>query len=132
MLAVERVAEIEESDDIFKRPEKLDPAEPLDRTFNITLSDPVRAKIWVSASQAKYVLRRKIYQKQMIETLNDGFIIMELDTSGRLDLKQWVLSLGAEARVLKPEELRRELADEVERMAVNLHCSITFVKAKKA
>jgi len=78
------------------------------------------------------VLRRKIYQKQMIETLNDGFIIMELDTSGRLDLKQWVLSLGAEARVLKPEELRRELADEVERMAVNLHCSITFVKAKKA
>lgn len=78
------------------------------------------------------MLRQKLCQKQIIETLNDGFIIMELDTSGRLDLKQWVLSLGAEARVLKPEELRRELADEVERMAVNLHCSITFVKAKKA
>ncbi len=77
------------------------------------------------------MLRRKLCQKQIIETLKDGFIIMEIDTSGRLDLKQWVLSLGAEARVLKPEELRRELADEVERMAVNLHCSITFVKAKK-
>jgi len=50
MLAVERVAEIEESDDIFKRPEKLDPAEPLDKAFNITLGDPVRAKIWISAS----------------------------------------------------------------------------------
>ena len=37
MLAVERVAEIEESDDIFKRPERLDPAEPLDKAFNITL-----------------------------------------------------------------------------------------------
>ena len=105
MLAVERVAEIEESDDIFKRPEKLDPAEPLDRTFNITLGDPVRAKIWISASQAKYVLRRKFFQKQMIEIINDG-IIMEIDTSGRLDLKQWVLSLGAEARVPEPEELR--------------------------
>jgi len=42
----------------------------------------------------------------MIETLNDGFIIMEIDTSGRLDLKQWVLSLGAEARVPEPKELR--------------------------
>ena len=68
----------------------------------------------------------------MIETLNDGFIIMEIDISGRLDLKQWVLSLGAEARVLKPEELRRELADEVERMAVNLRCSITLCQSEKS
>ena len=42
---------------------------------------------------------------------------MEIDSSGRLYLKQWALSLEAEARVLKPEELRRELADEVRRMA---------------
>ena len=78
------------------------------------------------------MLRQKLCQKQIIETLNDGFIIMEIDTSGRLDLKQWVLSLGAEARVLKPEELRRELADEVERMAVNLHCSITLCQSEKS
>lgn len=117
MLAVERVVEIKETDETFERPTKFDPAELLDGAFNITLDDPVNAKIWISASQAKYVLQRKFFQKQAIETYNDGSIIMDIDTSGRLNLKQWILSLGAKARVLEPEELRQELADEVERMA---------------
>jgi hypothetical protein len=95
MLAVERVVDIEETGDTFERPEKFDPAELLDGAFNITLGDPVRAKIWISALQAKYVLQRKFFQKQVIETRNDGSIIMETDTSDRLDLKQWVLSLEA-------------------------------------
>jgi predicted DNA-binding transcriptional regulator YafY len=79
------------------------------------------AKIWISALQAKYVLQRKFFQKQVIETGNDGSIIMDIDTSGRLDLRHWVLSMGTEARVLEPEELRRELADEVRRMAGDLN-----------
>jgi predicted DNA-binding transcriptional regulator YafY len=79
------------------------------------------AKIWISALQAKYVLQRKFFQKQVIKTGNDGSFIMDIDTSGRLDLRHWVLSMGTKARVLEPEELRRELADEVRRMTGDLN-----------
>ena len=45
----------------------------------------------------------------------DGAIILELQTSGWWDVKKWVLSFGAEARVLEPEELRSEMAEELSR-----------------
>jgi len=50
-------------------------------------------------------------------TNTDGSIVLEINTSGWFDLKHWVLSLGAEAKVLEPEELRRDIAEEVRKMA---------------
>ena len=36
-----------------------------------------------------------------------------MKTSGWWDVKKWVLSFGAEARVLKPEKLRKEIIEEM-------------------
>ncbi|MBT3234280.1 MAG: WYL domain-containing protein, partial [Calditrichaeota bacterium] len=43
----------------------------------------------------------------------DGSIILSMETSGWWDVKRWVLSHGREAKVLEPEELRREMLDEL-------------------
>lgn len=43
----------------------------------------------------------------------DGSIILEMKTSGWWDVKKWVLSFGAEAKVLKPEKLRKEIIEEM-------------------
>ena len=53
----------------------------------------------------------------VLVTNTDGSIVLEINTSGWFDLKHWVLSLGAEAKVLEPEELRRDIAEEVRKMA---------------
>lgn len=36
-----------------------------------------------------------------------------MSTSGCWDVKRWVLSFGADAKVLEPEELRKEIANEL-------------------
>jgi len=101
-------------------PDGFEPGEILDSAFNITLGEPVQAKIWVSEAQAKYILQRKYFKKQNITRNTDGSIVLEINTSGWFDLKHWVLSLGAEAKVLEPEELRRDIAEEVRKMAENM------------
>ncbi|MDP2681259.1 MAG: WYL domain-containing protein [Deltaproteobacteria bacterium] len=51
-------------------------------------------------------------KNQKIKEQKDGSIILEIKTSGFWDVKKWVLSFGAEAKVLKPEKLRKALSEE--------------------
>ncbi len=57
---------------------------------------------------------------QKVKNNPDGSIILGFEASGCFDIKQWILGLGAEAKVLAPDKLRQNLADEVKRMAENL------------
>lgn len=111
MLAVERVQELEATNDIFEYPKDFDPEELLAPAFGIVYDDPIEAKIWFSAEQARYIKERKWAKEQKITNQSDGSIILEMKTSGWWDVKKWVLSFGAEAEVLAPKELRAEIAD---------------------
>ena len=56
------------------------------------------------------VFRGRVNQK--ITNKRDGSIVLELNTSGWDDVKRWVLSYGYQAKVLKPEKLRKEIIAE--------------------
>ena len=113
MLAVERIKNLEKSDESFDYPTDFDPKNKLDGTFGLYCDDPVSAKIWISPDQAKYVLERKFFRQQKIHEQEDGSLLLELETSGRWDVKSWVLSLGPNAELLEPDDLRKELAFEL-------------------
>jgi predicted DNA-binding transcriptional regulator YafY len=112
-LAVERIRKIEKSKEKFKYPEDFDPEVLLADAFGIIYDDPISAEIWISASQAKYIRERKFFQTQTITENNDGSILLKIETSGWKDVKRWVMSLGAEAMVLKPEKLKKEIKKEI-------------------
>ncbi|MBI3755524.1 MAG: WYL domain-containing protein, partial [Deltaproteobacteria bacterium] len=63
--------------------------------------------------QARYIKERQWAKEQKIKEQKDGSIILEIKTSGFWDVKKWVLSFGAEARVLKPEKLRKAVIEEM-------------------
>jgi len=115
ILAVERIEELEIQEAVFEHPEDFQPDEILQYTFNLTLDDPVEARIWISRDQAKYVTERKFFEDQTIEDQEDGSIILHLRTSGRYDLKRWVLGYGSDAVLLEPEDLREGIRDELQR-----------------
>jgi predicted DNA-binding transcriptional regulator YafY len=118
MLAVERIQEITQTDNQFDYPEDFDPDTRLAEAFDLTLDDPITAKIWFSADQAKYIKERQFAQDQQITGQDNGSIILEIKTSGGWDLTRWVMSFGAEAEVIEPEELREAVCKEIRRLAL--------------
>lgn len=49
-------------------------------------------------------------------TNEEGSVLFEKEAAITPDIKSWILSFGAQAEVLAPEELKRELEEEVKRM----------------
>lgn len=116
VLAVERICHIEATDSTFVYPTGFDPEALLDRSFGMFYDDPLEVKIWFSAGQALYIRERQWVQEQKITTRKDGSIELWMKTSGWYDVKKWVLSFGAEARVLEPVHLQDKIKNEVEKM----------------
>ena len=119
-LALERISQITESEEIFIRPtlKEFDPELRMKNVFGLICDDsgPIEVKIWFSAHQAPYIKERIWSPSQDIIDQNDGSIILKMKTSGRYEIKRWVLGYGAEAEVLQPNNLREEIADELQQM----------------
>jgi len=113
-LAIERIEELTPTDQPYQYPTDVDPEKMLEQAFDFVWDDPIRVKVWFSASQAPYIKERIWPESSTIDDQADGSIILTLNTSGRWDVKRWVLSYGAEARVLEPEDLRDQIVKELE------------------
>ncbi len=112
-LAVERIKSLVITQDSFEYPKDFDPEALLDSAFDIVYEEPTDFKIWFSSDQARYIKERVWSKTQKIEDQKDGSIILTMRTAGMWDVKRWVLSNGTHAKVLEPEELKQEIAEEL-------------------
>lgn len=115
-LAVERVREISLTGCEYDYPENFDPEHFLNKTFGIIDDGKVSVKIRFSAAQARYVSERVWVENQTVEENPDGSVTLSFCTSGRRDLKKWVLSWGKDAVLLEPEDMAGEITRELEKM----------------
>jgi predicted DNA-binding transcriptional regulator YafY len=120
-LAVERIQEIKGTGLSFEYPKDLDPQALLSSAFDMVYGDPIDVRIWFSAEEARYIKERRWSKTQNIEEQEDGSVILSMTTSGWRDVKSWVLSFGAQAKVLEPKELREEIAEELQSAASQYH-----------
>ena len=112
VLAVERINKLSITKETFTLPKDFDPDGLLEDAFSIVFDDPVEVKIRFSQEVARYIRERRWAKDQSITDNPDGSILLELKTSGWLDVKRWILSFGAKAEVVEPENLRAEILDE--------------------
>lgn len=113
ILAVERIVSLALSSDSFDYPQGFDPDALLEEAFNFVYDDPVSVKIWFSADQARYIKERQWAKEQTIHNNGGGSIVLGMKTSGRQDVKRWVLSFGSDAKVIEPQDLREETLNEL-------------------
>jgi predicted DNA-binding transcriptional regulator YafY len=119
-LAVERIQGLEETNETFTYPGDFDPDALLESAFNLTYGDPVFVRIRFASGQERYIRERQWAKGQMIAKQPDGSIILEMNTSGRWEIKKWVLSFGVNAELLEPADLREEISDDL-KSAENLY-----------
>lgn len=111
--AVERIEDLQVSSEIFEPPADLPLEDRLRHSFGIIYEEPFASKVYFTPNQAPYIRERLWHPSQRIEELPDGGLILHLFAGGWYELKSWVLSHGADARVLEPESLREEIAEDL-------------------
>ncbi len=77
----------------------------------------VCVKVWFSAGVARYVTESTWHPSQQLASQKDGSLQAEFQLDGTREIKAWILSFGRHAEVLGPQELRREMGEEVGEMA---------------
>jgi predicted DNA-binding transcriptional regulator YafY len=80
-------------------------------TFGLIEGNPFRTRIAFTPSAACYVSERTWSKDQKLEPQPDGGVILEFTSTSRPEVIALVLSFGAAAKVLEPDELAQEVKD---------------------
>ena len=110
---VDRIADAAVSDFPFQRPEDFDLARHFERSFGVFQGDgEATIRVRFLPPVVRYVQEKTWHSSQVVETQRDGGLVVEWRLSHTEEIKHWLLSFGANAQILAPEELRRQIADE--------------------
>jgi predicted DNA-binding transcriptional regulator YafY len=112
--AVERVEEIALLEERFTPVEEV-AEEAFPHSLGVHSGPPERVEIEFEASLADYIKPREWHRSQTLHEQPDGRIRMALQVSIDQALRSWILSFGGDARVILPESLAREIAEQFDR-----------------
>ncbi|MGB8654687.1 MAG: WYL domain-containing protein, partial [Candidatus Acidiferrales bacterium] len=110
--AVERISAAKATNRRFDIPADFDFELFTQNAFGVIYGEPREAKIHFSRGQAPYIAERTRHSSQKIETLADGSLELTLQVANLWEVKRWLIGYGADARVLEPEGLRKEIEEE--------------------
>ncbi|MFZ3278944.1 MAG: WYL domain-containing protein [Candidatus Sulfotelmatobacter sp.] len=114
--AVERIASARPTNRRFEIPDDFDFDKLTETAFNLIWGEPQEVKIRFSHDQAPYVQERTWHPSQKIDKRPDGSIDLTMCVGNVWEIKRWLIGWGADARVLQPESLRKEITDECVRL----------------
>ena len=111
--AVDRFESVEVTEEEFEPPDHLSVDERLSNAFGISSEEPMDVVVRFTEEQAPYIRERIWHPSQELEELEDGRVVLRLRAGGFYEIKSWVLSFGAAAEVLEPEDLRAAVREEM-------------------
>jgi predicted DNA-binding transcriptional regulator YafY len=115
--ALDRIEWIRGTGKSFEVEPGFSPESFIQDSFRIERGEPRDVAIRFGPEQARYVRGRRWHPSQEIEELEDGGLVLRMRVGGLGEIKRWVLSFGAGAEVLGPEELVRDVRREVAGLA---------------
>jgi proteasome accessory factor B len=115
MFAVERIHRVQLTEDSFDMPS--DPSwEALPRNaFGLIDEAPKTVRIWISPDVAYLLKERQWHPTQSLKQQKDKSVIVTFQAGGLDEIATWVLSWGANAKVLDPPELVKEVKSQLAR-----------------
>ncbi len=113
--AIERIRQAELTDASFRVPESFDFEAYTAGAFGVVAEPARRVRLRFARERALQVAERSWHPSQKLETRPDGSLELHLEVGSTTELRDWILSFGAAAEVLEPDDLRDEVAAELER-----------------
>jgi len=110
--AVERILDISLLEERFTPIEEL-PDTAFPHSLGVHSGPPVHVEIAFEPAVADYVRAREWHPSQTLRDAEAGAVTMALDVCLDRALQSWILSFGPFARVVAPESLAREIADQL-------------------
>lgn len=118
---LERIQEAELLDETFPIPEDFHGLSLLGSAWGVMYGEETTEVVLrFSPDVARRVRESVWHESQRLEDCDDGGCIMRLQVAHTLEMKPWIRGWGPDCEVLAPEELRREVAEEM-RMAVEVY-----------
>ncbi len=110
--AIERVHDISLLEERFTPIEEL-PDAAFPHSLGVHSGPPERVEIVFESAVGDYVRAREWHPSQQVREADAGRLAMTLNVCLDRALQSWILSFGPFARVVAPESLAREIADQL-------------------
>lgn len=85
-------------------------------SFGVFQGKPIQVKIRFSAQAAGYVQEKKWHESQTLTNSPDGSVVLDMEVAGIREVKLWIMGWGAQAEVLAPDTLKKEIKQEIQAM----------------
>lgn len=113
IFVVDRISMIQTTGERFTVPADFDLDRYLADCFGVMRGEACNVRIRISPAWARYVAERSWHPSQHIQQQIDGGIEIAFRVAGLEEIRQWVLSLGPEALVIEPPELKAAVAESL-------------------
>jgi predicted DNA-binding transcriptional regulator YafY len=113
---VDRIKLLKLMDETFPRPADFDLEKYTRHSFKVASGPLQTVIIRISPSWARYVGEKIWHESQHIRKMADKSLELTFRVAGLDEIKQWVLSLGTEARVIEPADLKEMIKQDLEKM----------------
>lgn len=116
--AIHRFRQITITKESFETPPGFNPETYLRGAFRVWRGEnSVQVRILIEPQEAGWVSERRWHASQSLRHRTDGSCLLTFTLSSVHEVRRFILQLGAAAKVIEPEWLQREIADEHEHAA---------------
>ncbi|MGE3497407.1 MAG: helix-turn-helix transcriptional regulator [Candidatus Binatia bacterium] len=117
-LAVERIRHAQRLPKQFEYPQDYSPQKHSAGIFGIIEGPETDVELLIRNAETRaYLEARRIHPTQSFRRRRDGTSVLAMSVCGTEELKYWILGFGPHMEVLRPEQLRREIAAAAQGMA---------------
>lgn len=116
LLAVHRLREVEMTDIAFDYPKDYDFEEIYNRNFGLIKGRDIQVEVEFSGLSARYAAERTWSADQRVRRMGDKTVRLSFTTSSEREFMSWVLSFGAEARIVSPRYMVDRMLDTLKAM----------------
>ncbi len=113
MFVLDRITMLNLTDEEFEVPQDFDLDDYLGHSFKVMRDELQRVRVRISPSWARYIGEKIWHESQRSKQLPDGGLELTFRVAGLAEIERWALSLGPEAYVVEPQELRERVRESL-------------------